>query len=315
LVNDTFVANSAFNDGGAILLANGALALVNDTINGNTALGVGGGVAIEGLGVHSFQNTIVVGNNAPGGGPDDFTINGLSVTDNGGNFISNLSGSTGFGAGTLTGDPQLGLLQNNGGIIAGASGDQQIVQAEALLPGSPAIGKGVANGAPTTDERGLSRPNLPDIGAFQFQNVLLTVTVTPSTPTVKINGSDTISIAVHNNGLNALPADNATLAITLSAGLIPTGPLTFNLAAIPAGQSQTFLVPVTAASVGDQTVTVTVTGPDGKPNSITVSNTVTVVPNATTATATATTTTPVGTLTLFAIGFGPTGIDLFEVDS
>ena len=312
----------AVEDGGAIVIQTGQLALVNDTINGNTAGVNGGGVSDEASITCSFQNTIVAGNTAAafvaaGKGPDVFVSSGLSVTDNGGNFIGNLSGSSGFGAGTLTGNPLLGPLQNNGGPLAGASSDQQVVQTEALLPGSPAIAKGVANGAPTTDERGFPRLTPPDIGAFQFQDVPLTVTVTPATPTVRLNGTDTFTVTVSNTGATALPADNSRLNLTLSTGLIVPMPLTFTLAAIPAGQSQTFTVTATATTLGTQTLTATVTSVDANPNTVLGSVAINVVTPLlpTTTTNAATKHTPIGTLTLFAFGFGPTGIDLFEVDS
>ena len=51
-------------------------------------------------------------------------------------------------------NPQLGPLQNNGGPLIGAPGHTMTLQTELLLPGSPAIGKGILNGAPPTDERG-----------------------------------------------------------------------------------------------------------------------------------------------------------------
>ena len=40
----------------------------------------------------------------------------------------------------------------------------------ALLPGSPAINTGASVGAPTTDQRGVTRPQGPgvDIGAFEY---------------------------------------------------------------------------------------------------------------------------------------------------
>jgi hypothetical protein len=88
--------------------------------------------------------------------------------DHGGNFIGSLTGVTGFGPGTLTGNPKLGVLQNNGGPLAGVPGFGQVVQTEALLPGSPAIGTGVATGAPAKDERSFGRPaGTPSIGAYE----------------------------------------------------------------------------------------------------------------------------------------------------
>ncbi len=311
LTNNTFVANTTVGDGGAIAISNGLLALVNDTINGNTAGGNGGGVSDEALGTPGFQNTIIAGNTAGNNGPDVFTGTGLSVTDNGGNFLGSLSGSTGFGAGTLTGNPLLGPLADNGGILAGTTGDQQGVQTEALLPDSPAIDTGVANGAPTSDERGFNRISPPDIGAFQFQNAALTVAVTPTTPTVAINGSDSFALTVTNTSNNPLPADNSTLTVALSTGLTTSGPLTFALGALAAGQSQTFTLAATATTLGTQTFTATLTSPDASPTTISSNASVNVV---TTPPTSPPTPTPVGALTLFGFGFGPTGLDVFEID-
>ncbi|HEV3165282.1 MAG TPA: CSLREA domain-containing protein, partial [Isosphaeraceae bacterium] len=174
LINDTLVGNATGGQGGGLLDAGpGDLVLMNDTINANFAATDGGGVALIGNGVLSFQNSIVALNIANTMGTDVFTGTGLTVTDNGGNLIGTLSGSTGFGPGTLTGNPHLGTLLNNGGRYAGAPSDRQVVQTEALLPGSPAFGKGIATGAPSTDERGFPRPGggatNPAIGAYEPQ--------------------------------------------------------------------------------------------------------------------------------------------------
>lgn len=48
----------------------------------------------------------------------------------------------------------MGTLRYNGGPVVGAPGELLRLQTEALLRGSPAIGKGVLTGAPATDERG-----------------------------------------------------------------------------------------------------------------------------------------------------------------
>src|SRR5262249_17694940 len=87
-----------------------------------------------------------------------------TFTDMGGNLIGVSgpgSGNLGFtSATTQTGtvgnplDPQLGPLQNNGGPLIGATAHTMALQTELLLTGSRAIGKGILNGAPPTDERG-----------------------------------------------------------------------------------------------------------------------------------------------------------------
>ena len=306
LVNDIFTGNTATQGGAIDVGGTEPVSILNDTITGNSASEAVGGL-FAGSPV-TLQNSIIAGN-SPAIQPDITFAGGL--TDNGGNLIGSTSGFFGTLSPTdLVGiDPLLGPLADNGGALAGASSDQQVVQTEALLQGSPAIGKGIANGAPNADERGFPIATPPDIGAFQFQNVPLTVTVTPATPSLTINGSENFTITVRNTGATALPADNSMLTITLSPGLKATGPLTFTLAAVPAGQSQTFTVTTTAVTAGLQILTATLTSSDGNPNNVSGNAVISVVTPPPTPTHT-----PIGSLTLFAFGFGPTGIDLFEVD-
>ncbi len=173
LTNDTFTANVAHDVGGAVT-ANGAalVSFLNDTLSGNTAPD-GGGLAVSGgMGTTVvLQNTLIARNI---GQPNpDIRLFSSTATDHGGNFIGNLGNATGFGPGTLTGDPRLGPLQDNGGPAVGLTGFGQVLLTEALLPGSTAIGAGVAAGAPATDARGFPRPaggrTSPSIGAYEPQ--------------------------------------------------------------------------------------------------------------------------------------------------
>jgi hypothetical protein len=279
LTSDTFTGNTAAVGGGALdIQQSGPATLLNDTITGNTA-GMSGGALFtfsHGFGgqVFDVQNTIIALNTAPTG--PNIDANGVRFVDKGGNLIDNLNGVTGFGAGTLTGNPELGPLANNGGFLAGAPGEQQVVQTEALLAGSPAIGGGVGNGAPATDERGFPIvPGRVDIGAFEFQAVTLAVQVTPVT--VTLGQVAVVSVAVTNTSGNALPADNTTLAVTLPAGLAPLAGTTFTVGALAAGQSVSFSVPLAGTTPGGQTVTATVTSPDANPGSVTAGAPVSVV--------------------------------------
>ena len=65
------------------------------------------------------------------------------------------------GSSIITEDPDLGPLADNGGLT----------QTHALPAGSSAIDKGTSAGAPSTDQRGISRPQGSgyDIGAFEFE--------------------------------------------------------------------------------------------------------------------------------------------------
>jgi uncharacterized repeat protein (TIGR01451 family) len=198
---------------------------------------------------------------------------------------------------------------------------------EALLGGSPALDKGVAAGAPSTDARGFARPDggateLPDVGAFESQDVTLSVRITPTSATVTQGSAVTFTVTVTNTSGNALPADNSSVTVTLPAGLTATSPVTSTLGPLAAGQTTTFVVSATATSLGSLTVTAAVASPDARPNSVSGSTMVSVVaapapPSGGTGNGTAaTSTTPAGALTAFAVGFGPGfALDLFEVDS
>ncbi len=156
--------NAGANGGGLDAVKIGSLALLNDTINANFANN-GGGVFWDGSGTFSVQNTIIAANSAGSGGtgPDANNPAG-TFTDKGGNLIGVSgagSGNTGFTASTTqTGtvsnplDPLLGPLQDNGGPRIGAEDTTIVLETEAPLRGSPAIGKGILPGAPPTDERG-----------------------------------------------------------------------------------------------------------------------------------------------------------------
>jgi hypothetical protein len=177
ITNSTITDNGALNNaggsaGGGLYASasffTGSLNLTGVTISGNFA-DDGGGVFWGGASGSSmsFVDTIVAQNTASTTGPDANNPAG-TFTDGGGNLIGVAgagSGNTGFTAATtLTGtlatplDPALGSLQNNGGPT----------QTLALLPGSPAIDKGLATTF-TTDQRGVPRPQGVkfDIGAFE----------------------------------------------------------------------------------------------------------------------------------------------------
>jgi hypothetical protein len=123
----------------------------------------------------SVENTILA-LNFGATGVDAFSPQGSVFTDLGGNLIG-VAGdaNTGFTvATTQTGslanplNPLLGPLANNGGPMIGAPGNQVVLQTEALLLGSKALGKGVKNGAPPTDERRVPNGMSVSVGAVNI---------------------------------------------------------------------------------------------------------------------------------------------------
>jgi hypothetical protein len=177
VTNCTFAGNSAHDGGGIANEDLSTLTLTNCTLADNSATGHGGGLL--NLVAPTVANTIIAGNTAPND-PDAYG----ALTSQGYNLIGNSSGGSGFAATDLIGvNPQLGLLQDNGGPLAGAPGSQQVVPTLALLPSSPAIDTGSdalavdpATGIPLfTDERGFDRVanGTVDIGAFEVQIYLV----------------------------------------------------------------------------------------------------------------------------------------------
>jgi CSLREA domain-containing protein len=209
VTNSTFSGNTA-NFGGGILNSSGTLTIANSTFSGNPA--TGGGVYNVG-GTATLRNTIVANSGSNCGG----------AIINGGN---NIDDGTTCGWGTVSGsmsstNPSLGGLANNGGPT----------RTFALLSGSPAI-DGVTfsapNSAPSTDQRGVTRPQgvRYDIGAFEGSE-------TQAGPAYIVNTS-----ADTNDGLcdtlgQGLGNQDCTLreAITAANALAGANTVTFSVSA------------------------------------------------------------------------------------
>jgi hypothetical protein len=280
----TAVASGAGGGGGGAgiggaIFNQGTLTVVSTTIAGNSAAGgagggdafaitpgasgtgLGGGIYAD-SGTVTLENTLIAGNTADAG-PD---VNG-AITSQGYNLIGNTGGGSGFtGTDLVNVNPALGPLAGNGGPT----------QTMALLPGSPALASGTNVGAPTTDQRGFSRPdnvtNKVDIGAFQLQNNTLSITVVQTGPPVTTGGTATITVTVTNSGMTDLADDGSTVTVTLPTGLaLASGSFTkFTIGALAAGKSTTFttLATVTASPTVALTVTASVTSPDSNPNTV-----------------------------------------------
>ena len=143
----------AAGTGGGIFSGNDAatsLTVQSSTIARNVAI-TGGGLNIT-TGGATIHNSIVAENTASdcAGAP---TSLGTNIDGDGSCLVA-----PAFGDQPST-NPILGPLASNGGPT----------QTHALPIGSPAIDAGNPTGAPATDQRGLPRGNLPDIGAFEVQ--------------------------------------------------------------------------------------------------------------------------------------------------
>jgi hypothetical protein len=254
--NTTITGNRALNNaganGGGIDAPDaftGSVTLDSDTINANFAT-IGGGIfwATEAGSSFSAQNTIVALNTAINGADVD---SGLSIIDNGGNLIGSIATAIFIRTSGL--DPLLGPLQDNGGQLAGAPGTQEVVQTEALLAGSSAIGAGVP-GAPATDERGFGRPGgRIDSGAFEFQALTSTITLTSADP-VPAGQPFTITATVGSltANSNAVAGGLVTFSVDgVTQGTVPVinGQASLTLA-LPAGGHT-----ITAGYGGDSTFT------------------------------------------------------------
>jgi hypothetical protein len=196
IINSTFSGNVARHRGGAI--GNyGLLIITNSTFSGNSSgsSGLAGGILNGGLfqssGTLEINNSTLSGNTAgQGGGGGIFDVKGSTVvlqnsivTNNAGGNCHGTINSGGYNlssddscefdnAGDLNNtDPNLGSLQNNGGLT----------ETMAVLPGSPAIDSGNPTGCKdssgnllTTDQRGMPRrlekgSGGCDRGAYELQ--------------------------------------------------------------------------------------------------------------------------------------------------
>ena len=146
-ISNSTIANNSGSDGGGLDLWRGTMTISNSTVANNSP-----DAMLSNIGTVSFSGSIVVGGCSTTGG---------TYTDNGYNLSSNgcITAAT-----SLSADPKLGPLANNGGPT----------QTMALQDGSPAIDAIPlsANLCPRTDQRGNGRPDTGesrcDMGAYEF---------------------------------------------------------------------------------------------------------------------------------------------------
>jgi hypothetical protein len=168
IVRNATISGNAANMAAGGFAAASKLTLTNSTIAFNQCNGSegGGGLVIIVAPVALIGSTIIADNSSSGTlfAPDLSVDSGTVLS--GGHDLIKLSDSTQLPADTITLDPQLDVLKNNGGPT----------RTHALPPGSPAIDAG-ANGAGLNyDQRGAPFFRFsgaqPDIGAFEFQDTI-----------------------------------------------------------------------------------------------------------------------------------------------
>jgi len=192
LTNCTLSGNLSSDSGGGIQNNNsGTMKLTNCTLSGNSASNSGGG--IRNFGVLDMKNSTLSGNNAAVAGglfnTGELNYANTIIASGSGGYCYNDGGTIGTNThnlvqdgscgASMTGDPLLGPLADNGGPT----------QTHALLPGSPAIDTGHAAicAAPPVnnlDQRGVTRPQgaVCDIGAFEFTKLDQVITFTSQAP-------------------------------------------------------------------------------------------------------------------------------------
>ena len=194
--NCTVADNSAPQYGGGIF-STGTLTVNNSTISNNSALISGG---IEFYGDLSLKNTIIANSST---GKDCFSSGG-TLTQNIKNLIENNAiFPNQCGTPSLTSDPNLGSLTNNGGLT----------QTMALLPNSPAIDAGDDAACLNTDQRGTARPQGShcDIGAFEYVDVtapaITSITRSSTSPTSLASVNFTVTFSEDVTGVDANGSD------------------------------------------------------------------------------------------------------------
>jgi len=168
VTNSTLSGNTAAGAGGGAYVNYDILTVSSSTITGNTApAGNGGGIATYGGQAETAQATVtnsIIDKNhgddvdlTQGTDPPGFVSNGYNLIGTG----NDVSAFNQPGDQTGVSQPKTGPLASNGGPT----------KTHALLPGSPAIGTGDNADCPSTDQRGLPRPQGSgcDIGSFQLQ--------------------------------------------------------------------------------------------------------------------------------------------------
>jgi CSLREA domain-containing protein len=195
ITNSTFSGNNASNSllsqGGGIYNKSGSLTVNNSTFVNNSAAELGGAI-FDNIGTLTLNHTILAG--SPAGGdffeatPPQSTVSGSYNLIQDGSFLNLFSNS-------LSGDPKLGPLQNNGGST----------QTCLLLPGSQAINGGDPAFAspPANDQRGFLRVinGRVDIGAVEVNYSIAAMAGNNQSATINTAFATTLQATVEESNV------------------------------------------------------------------------------------------------------------------
>ncbi|CAG0937549.1 hypothetical protein TFLX_06487 [Thermoflexales bacterium] len=221
VTNNTFSGNT--NPGYEMLVAwQGVLTMTNNTLSDNAAARYGGLYLVQNL-TATLRNNILA-NSGDGGDCWIVPNTGVIIAENTNNLIEDGSCSTG-GVNFQSGDPQLGLLADNGGPLAAG----HVISTYALLEDSPALDTGNNATCPASDQRHLARPQgaACDRGAYERGPLHLDLHVTPDVE-APYHGLVTYTLVLTNTGAATDPGlwltDTLPPGVTFADWIIsPTG--------------------------------------------------------------------------------------------
>jgi len=258
IANSTISGNTAGTGGG--IFNDSVTMVINSTISGNTA-GTGGGIFNNFGGTLNIANSIIAnsitGGDYAGGG----TIGTIGTNSN-----ILVEDGTLPGTSEITGDPNLGPLQNNGGPTF----------TMALGAGSAAIGAGdatISNDRPINgkDQRGVTRsPTTPSIGAFEYILATQATLTTPALGSASGSAFTTQPIITIKDTFGNTVNTNVSVTMTVSSGATTLGTTTINAVAGIAtftnvgisgidGTPYTLTFTSTGLTIATQTITITTT--------------------------------------------------------
>ena len=209
LENSTLFSNTASYGYGGSLSSYGSTAsttILNSTLSENSAYYLGGGLYYWGGSQLQYWNTIIAHSSSGGD-----CVNAGTIITNVNNLVEDGSCSTN-GVNFLSGDPGLGSLADNGGGTL----------TQALLPGSPAIESGDDVACPSTDQRGVARPQMThcDIGAYEASPQIVIRLTKSVTPTVNIPANSVITYTLALRNIGGVVDPQGQLTDTLPYGVV-----------------------------------------------------------------------------------------------